>query len=66
MVMTHREQYRGIDILVGQQDGGWQAQAAGIGALSSVRASLREAIGEIHEYLDDQAVAFGGRSDGRV
>ena len=54
----HLEHYRGIPIATQERDGHWQARAAGIGALSSLRSNASDAAREIKQYLDDEADAL--------
>lgn len=48
-----RRVYRGVAILAREQNGGWQARAEGVGALSAVHPTPRAAIDEIKRYLDE-------------
>jgi len=58
MLDPYKEQYRGFLIVAQEQAGAWQARAPGLVALSSLRATAPEAVGEIKSYLDDQAEAL--------
>jgi hypothetical protein len=45
--------HRGFRILAERRAGGWRARLEGVGALSHVRATALDAIGELADYLDE-------------